>query len=115
MSCAASLRTWYCVFRCSFAVLEGYGQTECTAAATITSPSDCATLGHVGGPVPCNEIKLVSVPEMDYNVTDTVHGEQRAADGTIITPGLPCFGRGEVCYRGPNIFKGYGGGGLVCC
>ena len=45
-----------------FAVLEGYGQTECTAAATVTSPSDCATLGHVGGPVPCNQIKLVSVP-----------------------------------------------------
>jgi hypothetical protein len=32
------------------AVLEGYGQTECSAAACVTSPSDFATLGHVGGP-----------------------------------------------------------------
>jgi len=40
------------------------------------------------------EIKLFSVPEMEYNVTD-VDEEGRP------TP------RGEVCIRGPNVFVGY--------
>ena len=50
-----------CAFSCP--VVEGYGQTECTAAATISLPTD-AHNGHVGGPLPCTEIKLVDVPGM---------------------------------------------------
>ena len=73
---------------------EGYGQTECAAAATLTLPDDY-TSGHVGGPLPCNEIRLVDVPDMDYLSTDREHG------------GKPCLGRGEICYRGRNVFKGY--------
>jgi acyl-CoA synthetase (AMP-forming)/AMP-acid ligase II len=45
--------------------------------------------------VPSNEIKLVNVAEMDYLVTDTMHGT------------IPCLGRGELCNRGPNVFAGY--------
>lgn len=48
-------------------VLEGYGQTECYGAASITSVSDFASVGHVGGPIACNEIKLVSVPEVRHD------------------------------------------------
>ncbi|KAF7483062.1 Hypothetical predicted protein [Marmota monax] len=66
-------------------VYEGYGQTECTAGCTFTTPGDW-TSGHVGAPLPCNHIKLVDVEELNYW---TYKGE------------------GEICVRGPNVFKGY--------
>lgn len=66
-------------------VLQGYGQTECSAGATITSPGD-SDVGHVGPPLACNELKLESVPELGYLAEE---------------------GRGEVCVRGPNVFLGY--------
>lgn len=64
---------------------EGYGQTECTAGCTLTMPGDW-TAGHVGAPLPCNSVKLVDVPEMNYLAAD---------------------GEGEVCVKGANVFKGY--------
>uniref|UniRef100_A0AAX7T0W7 Long-chain-fatty-acid--CoA ligase n=1 Tax=Astatotilapia calliptera TaxID=8154 RepID=A0AAX7T0W7_ASTCA len=64
---------------------EGYGQTECTAGCTVTMPGDC-TAGHVGAPLPCNIVKLVDVPEMNY---------------------LAENGEGEVCVKGTNVFQGY--------
>lgn len=84
-------------FRCllGVAVVEGYGQTEGAAAATISHPEDIATCGHVGGPVGSVEIKLVDVPEMGYLSTDTLHR------------GKPCRGRGEIWVRGPSVFIGY--------
>lgn len=50
-------------------ILEGYGQTECAAPATITWTQDPHS-GHVGGPYPSCEIKLVDVPEMNYTSDD---------------------------------------------
>uniref|UniRef100_A0A8D0AFQ4 Arachidonate--CoA ligase n=1 Tax=Sander lucioperca TaxID=283035 RepID=A0A8D0AFQ4_SANLU len=64
---------------------EGYGQTECTAGCSMTMPGDW-TAGHVGPPLPCNAVKLVDVVEMNY---------------------LAANGEGEVCVKGPNVFKGY--------
>ncbi|XP_075712558.1 long-chain-fatty-acid--CoA ligase 6 isoform X2 [Rhinoderma darwinii] len=66
-------------------VYEGYGQTECTAGCTFTTPGDW-TSGHVGAPLPCNFIKLVDVEEMHYFASK---------------------GEGEICVKGPNVFKGY--------
>uniref|UniRef100_A0A7N6ADR5 Arachidonate--CoA ligase n=1 Tax=Anabas testudineus TaxID=64144 RepID=A0A7N6ADR5_ANATE len=66
-------------------VYEAYGQTECTAGCTYTTPGDWTT-GHVGAPLPCNLIKLVDVPEKNYFASK---------------------GEGEVCVKGPNVFKGY--------
>ncbi|XP_015285021.1 PREDICTED: long-chain-fatty-acid--CoA ligase 6 isoform X2 [Gekko japonicus] len=66
-------------------VYEGYGQTECTAGCTFTTPGDW-TSGHVGAPLPCNLIKLVDVEELNYFASK---------------------GEGEICVKGPNVFKGY--------
>ena len=56
-------------------VFEGYGQTECHAAATFTLPGETGD-GHVGPPLPCVQIKLVDVPEMQY-FSENEEGEVR--------------------------------------
>ncbi|XP_034519176.1 long-chain-fatty-acid--CoA ligase 5 isoform X3 [Ailuropoda melanoleuca] len=66
-------------------VFEAYGQTECTAGCTSTSPGDW-TSGHVGVPLLCNHVKLEDVPDMNYF---SVNNE------------------GEICIKGSNVFKGY--------
>ncbi|XP_019334182.1 long-chain-fatty-acid--CoA ligase 6 isoform X1 [Alligator mississippiensis] len=66
-------------------VYEGYGQTECTAGCTFTTPGDW-TSGHVGAPLPCNLIKLMDVEELNYFASKS---------------------EGEICVKGPNVFKGY--------
>lgn len=55
---------------------------------------DDPTTGHVGGPFPSNEFKLVDVPELEYLSTDK--DEQ----------GNPSP-RGEIWVRGPNVIPGY--------
>ncbi|GMS94618.1 hypothetical protein PENTCL1PPCAC_16793, partial [Pristionchus entomophagus] len=66
-------------------VIEGYGQTECVAACTVSMEGDSRP-GHVGMPSPCVAIKLVDAPELGYYAKDEA---------------------GEVCVRGHTIFKGY--------
>lgn len=87
-------------------VVEGYGQTECTAPITCTVQGDHNT-EHVGPPVSCCCIKvrnqnectqinqskhivfnlsqLVDVPEMEYYAVEN---------------------QGEICVKGSNVFKG---------
>lgn len=69
-------------------VVEGYGQTETSAGATVTDVGDYS-VGHVGAPFPCCEVKLVDVPDMGYTSKDEP------------------FPRGEICFRGHNCFQGY--------
>uniref|UniRef100_A0A8C9FLA7 Arachidonate--CoA ligase n=1 Tax=Pavo cristatus TaxID=9049 RepID=A0A8C9FLA7_PAVCR len=66
-------------------VFEAYGQTECSAGCTFSMPGDWTT-GHVGPPLVCNIIKLDDVEEMNYFSSNN---------------------EGEVCIKGPNVFKGY--------
>ncbi|XP_063244280.1 long-chain-fatty-acid--CoA ligase 6 isoform X2 [Bacillus rossius redtenbacheri] len=66
-------------------VVEGYGQTECTAPITLTVQGDHVP-DHVGPPVSCCSVKLVDVPEMEYYASQ---------------------GQGEVCVKGTNVFLGY--------
>ena len=88
-------------FRCvlSVPVIEGYGQTECCAAMSITSLEDHSSTGHVGVPLPCCEIRLENVAEMGYLSTDTMHGDPATGEKVL--------GRGEVCVRGPGVMVGY--------
>ena len=65
-------------------MFEGYGQTECGAAATMTIPGDTST-GHVGVPIPCNEIKLVDVSDMNY-FTANNEGEVGVYNHMVATP-----------------------------
>ncbi|KNC98236.1 uncharacterized protein SPPG_06636 [Spizellomyces punctatus DAOM BR117] len=69
-------------------VIEGYGQTETSGGASVTDGRDLSS-GHIGGPAPHCEIKLIDVPEMGYTSKDEPHP------------------RGEICIRGTNVFKGY--------
>ncbi|KAJ6669055.1 hypothetical protein lerEdw1_007864 [Lerista edwardsae] len=66
-------------------IFEAYGQTECTGGCTFSMPADWTT-GHVGPPLPCNVVKLEDVAEMNYFAANN---------------------EGEVCIKGPNVFKGY--------
>ncbi|OQR97146.1 Long-chain-fatty-acid--CoA ligase [Achlya hypogyna] len=79
-------------------VLEAYGQSECSGLSNMTHYLDF-TGGNAGPPLANCEIKLVSVPEMGYDVNDTEHGDDEDK--------IAVRGRGEVCYRGPNVFPGY--------
>uniref|UniRef100_A0A665X3Q6 Arachidonate--CoA ligase n=1 Tax=Echeneis naucrates TaxID=173247 RepID=A0A665X3Q6_ECHNA len=66
-------------------IFEGYGQTECTAGCTFSMPGDWSA-GHVGAPLPCAMVKLVDIPDMKYYANN---------------------GEGEICIRGPSVFRGY--------
>lgn len=72
-----------CALGCQ--ILEGYGQTECVAACSVTLVGDFSA-GHVGVPLASAAMKLIDVPDMDYFVSQ---------------------GKGEVVLKGSIVFKGY--------
>lgn len=74
------------VFCCP--VGQGYGLTETVGAGTVTAPDDF-TVGRVGAPVACTQIKLIDWEEGGYRTTDKPKS------------------RGEVLIGGPNITMGY--------
>jgi long-chain acyl-CoA synthetase len=76
-------------------VIEGYGATETCAQGTLTHPWHFSS-EHVGGPGPNCELKLVSIPHMDYLVTDTKHNN-----------GMQVKGRGEICVRAKCLMREY--------
>jgi len=72
-----------CALGC--AIVEGYGQTESVAPATLTVQGEWRP-EHVGPPLASNAIKLCDVEEMDYYARNN---------------------QGEVCIRGASVFQGY--------
>merc|ERR1712087_821644 len=70
------------------AVQQGYGLTECCAAAT-TSDVDDLSLGHVGAPTDVMQVRLVDAPECGYLTTDEP------------------YPRGEIQLNGLNMMDGY--------
>ena len=75
-------------------LVQGYGQTENAGSALLNSVYDTDS-GTTGGVQNTTELKLVDLPEFNYLSTD-------------INPntGIP-EPRGEICFRGDTVFKGY--------
>lgn len=69
-------------------VMQGFGMTE-TLGGVLCAAPHASVSGTCGGPVPGVEVKLVSVPEMEYFTTDK-----------------PCP-RGELYIRSPSNTCGY--------
>ena len=72
----------------SIKFIEGYGQTEGSGATCATHCTDLES-GNVGPPMPHAMCKLRDVPSMNYFSTDQP------------------YPRGEICFKGASIFKGY--------
>jgi len=73
------------LFRLGFNILQGYGLTETSGAATLTRPNDPA-LETVGQPLPGNDVRIAP--------PDAGADAESGADG-------------EVLIRGPIIMQGY--------
>ncbi|EEA06098.1 long-chain fatty acid CoA ligase, putative [Cryptosporidium muris RN66] len=67
-------------------IVQGFGTTE--ALATFCPEFTDLTVNNIGGPIPSVEFRLLSVPEMGYDVRTFPR-------------------QGELLLRGPTIFKGY--------
>ena len=81
-----------CALSCE--IVEGYGQTEDAAGILLTRTYD-PVAGHLGGPGYSTELKLVDVPDLEYKSSDI---------DPVTKKWSP---RGELCVRGPILFKGY--------
>ncbi|KAI6235242.1 Arachidonate--CoA ligase [Aphelenchoides besseyi] len=66
-------------------VLEGYGQTETCAMATLTWPYETVSQ-HCGGPACCTKLKLEDVSELNYFSSER---------------------KGEILIKGPSVTRGY--------
>ncbi|KAG6490228.1 hypothetical protein ZIOFF_051513 [Zingiber officinale] len=69
-------------------VVQGYGLTETCAGTFVSLPNDFSMVGTVGPPVPNVDVRLESVPEMNYDALSKVP-------------------RGEICIKGDTLFAGY--------
>ena len=78
--------------------------TETSCTISLTNFADM-TSGHVGSPIPCCEVKLVDIPEMNYYATDHPYPRFLHVAPRILS--IVCECRGEVCVRGPLLFAGY--------
>ena len=75
-------------------LVQGYGQTENAGSALLNSVYD-SCCGTTGGVQNTTELKLVDLPEFNYLSTD-INPETGAPEP-----------RGEICFRGDTVFKGY--------
>lgn len=76
----------------SIPLVEGYGMTELSGGSNGTSIYDFSN-SNVGGVLRTLRLKLVDKKELNY------HSETKV-DGRLAPTG-------EICYKGPSLFKGY--------
>ncbi len=72
-------------------LVEGYGMTECTAAAVANPLGGVVKNGTIGTPMPSTEIRIVSL------------GEDNTEVGEDVVTGV----RGELLLRGPHVMREY--------
>ncbi|TYJ55760.1 hypothetical protein B9479_003537 [Cryptococcus floricola] len=70
-------------------VVQGFGMTESVGTGTRGLGWDITAPGTCGAIQPCNDLKLVDVPDMGYTANDKPNP------------------RGELCMKGLNITPGY--------
>lgn len=89
-------------------VVEAYGLTETAAASFCAIPWRADQAGRVGLPCPGVQVKLESVPEMNYEAAPglVVAGGGGASSSSSSSSMLP---RGEVLIRSPALFREYYG------
>ncbi len=66
---------------------QGYGMTEASAGTAVSLRTD-PYIGECGPPLPCGEMRLVDIPDMNYLSTNSPQ-------------------TGEITLAGPNVFQGY--------
>lgn len=64
------------------------GLTESCGGTFVALPDQGSMIGTVGPPMPNVDVRLESVPEMEYDAN-------------------ACIPRGEICIRGDTLFSGY--------
>lgn len=87
-----------CVLSCP--VFEGYGMTESSGGLCVAELEDYKSLNHCGGPIKASEVRLMSIREKGYLISDKIH----ESNNNVM---IECNGRGEICFRGYNRSIGY--------
>jgi long-chain acyl-CoA synthetase len=82
-------------------LIQGYGLTETCAGLSIQAEDD-ERPGVAGCPIPCDEVKLVSTPDVnDRGGLPYLSTDRKDVDGN------PVWGRGEIWVKGTNVTSGY--------
>ena len=80
------------LYRMGFTIMQAYGLTECSGAATVVRPGD-PHIASVGQPLPGTEVKIAPEPGLE--------GDSPAAARPAGAP------QGEVLIRGSIVMQGY--------
>ena len=94
-------------------VSEGYGMTESACTIAMTRPDD-ATIGHVGAPLECCEIKLEDIPDMNYKNTDQPYPRGEVNPTATFLHCICLKLLLEACMTSPDIWTD-GRGRCNCC